>query len=112
MGSIDMDKEILSQIKSGALVIVTERIKEKDKERQSNFKGVVLARKHGAGQSATFTVRAVVDGVGVEKVYPINSPIIAGVKIVSTPKKVRRSKLYFLRNVSKKQSRKKIGLAV
>lgn len=105
-------KEILDQIKSGALITVSERIKEKDKERASNFKGVVLARKHGSQTGATFTVRAMVDGVGVEKVYPINSPNIISVKITSSPKKVKRSKLYFVRTVSKKKSRQKIGLAV
>lgn len=105
-------KETLDQIKSGALITVSERIKEKDKERASNFKGVVLARKHGNQNGATFTVRAMVDGVGVEKVYPINSPNVISVKITSSPKKVKRSKLYFVRDVSKKKSRKKIGLAV
>jgi large subunit ribosomal protein L19 len=105
-----MDKAILDQIKPGALVQVTERIKEKDKERQTNFKGVVLARKHGSTLGATFTVRSVVDMVGVEKVYPINSPLIAAVKVISTPKKIKRSKLYFLRTVSKKKSRQKVGV--
>jgi len=106
-----MDKEILEQIKPGAVVRVSERIKEKDKERISNFKGVVLARKHGKETGATFTVRATLGDVAVEKVYPINSPIIAKVEILSSPKKVHRSKLYFLRKVSKKVSRQKIGVA-
>jgi large subunit ribosomal protein L19 len=106
-----MDKEILEQIKPGAVVRVSERIKEKDKERISKFKGVVLARKHGKETGATFTVRATLGDVAVEKVYPINSPIIAKVEILSSPKKVHRSKLYFLRKVSKKVSRQKIGVA-
>ena len=106
-----MDKEILEQIKPGAVVRVSERIKEKDKERISKFKGVVLARKHGKETGATFTVRATFGDVAVEKVYPINSPIIAKVEILSSPKKVHRSKLYFLRKVSKKVSRQKIGVA-
>ncbi len=106
-----MDKEILEQIKPGAVVRVSERIKEKDKERISKFKGVVLARKHGKETGATFTVRATLGDVAVEKIYPINSPIIAKVEILSSPKKVHRSKLYFLRKVSKKVSRQKIGVA-
>lgn len=105
-----ISKEILSKVKSGSLVAVIERIKEGDKERQSQFKGVVLARKHGSQAGATFTVRAVVDGVGVEKVYPFYSPNIVSIKVLSTPKKIRRSKLYFLREVSKKKSRQKIGV--
>ncbi len=107
-----MEKELLEQIKPGAQVIVTERLREKEKERQSQFKGVVLARKHGSQSGATFTVRSIVDGVGVEKIYPIYSPNIVSVKVMSSPKKVSRSKLYYLRNVSKKKSRQKIGVAV
>lgn len=106
-----MTKELMDQIKSGAHVAVTERIREKDKERTSVFKGIVLARKHGFQKGATFTVRSIVGGVGVEKVYPLNSPNIASVKIISTPKKVGRSKLYYVRSVSKKKSRQKIGVA-
>jgi large subunit ribosomal protein L19 len=106
-----IDQKILEKIKSGAMVIVTEKIKDKEKERTSNFKGIVLMRKHGSETGATFTVRSVVDGIGVEKAYPINSPIISSVKILSSPKKVKKSKLYFLRNVSKKRSRQKIGIA-
>jgi len=106
-----LDKEILSKIKSGAVVRVSEKIKEGGKERISNFKGVVIARKHGNEPGATFTVRSVIGGVGVEKVYPINSPMISKVQILSSPKKVHRSKLYFLRKLSKKKSREKIGMA-
>lgn len=107
-----MTKELMDQIKSGAQVAVTERIREKDKERTSVFKGIVLARKHGSQKGATFTVRSMVGGVGVEKVYPFNSPNIASVKVISSPKKVGRSKLYYVRTVSKKKSRQKIGVAV
>lgn len=101
----------MDKIKPGAMVTVSERIKEGGKERTSNFKGVVIARKHGKEPGATFTVRATVGGVGVEKVYPINSPIIAKVRVISSPKKVHRAKLYFLRKISKKKSREKIGVA-
>ena len=106
-----MTEEILKQIKSGAVVRVWEKIKEGDKERLSAFKGVVISRKHGKEIGATFTVRADVAGVGVEKIFPINMPSIAKVEILSSPKKVHKSKLYFLRNISKKVSRQKIGVA-
>ena len=106
-----MDEKILEKIKPGAMVTVSERIKEGGKERTSNFKGVVIARKHGKEPGATFTVRATVGGVGVEKVYPIHSPIIAKVRVLSSPKKIHRAKLYFLRKISKKKSREKIGVA-
>lgn len=106
-----INQEILNQIKSGAVVRVSEKIKEGDKERIGNFKGVVISRKHGSEAGATFTVRSMIGEVAVEKIYPINSPIIAKVEIISSPKKVHRSKLYFLRNISKKKSRQKIGVA-
>ena len=102
--------EILEKIKPGAKVRVWERIKEGDKERQSAFSGVVIARKHGKEAGATFTVRTVISEVGVEKVYPINSPMIAKVEIVSSPKKVHRSKLYYVRKLSSKGLREKLKI--
>ena len=81
-------------------------------EKTGMFKGLVIARKHGSQPGATFTVRATVAGVGMEKVYPLHSPAIMGVKIVSKSEKVRRAKLYFLRKLSKKNMRRKLGVAV
>jgi len=107
-----IDQKIVEKIKTGALVTVTERVKDKEKERASNFKGVVIARKHGKQNGATFTVRSIVGGVGVEKVYPINCPTIASVKVMSPPKKVGKSKLYWIRGASKKKMQKKIGVSV
>lgn len=106
-----MKKELISQIKPGAVVRVWEKIKEGDKERLGRFQGIVLAVKHGKEAGSTFTVRATVAGVGMEKVYPFNSPVIDKVEIISAPKKIRRAKLYFLRDLSKKKSREKIGVA-
>ncbi len=103
-----INEKILPQIKPGARVRVWEKIKEGDKERQSAFEGIVLARKHGTEPGATFTVRAVLQEVGVEKVYPIHSPTIAKVDILSSPKKVRRAKLYFLRKLSPKKVAEKL----
>ena len=102
-------KEVLEKIKPGATVRVAERIKEGDKERIGHFQGMVLARKHGSEPGATFTVRATVAGVGVEKIYPIYSPKIEKVEILSSPKKVSRAKLYYIRELSRKQTRQKIG---
>ena len=106
-----LEKTILQKIKPEAQVKVWERIKEGGKERLSRFQGVILARKHGLEKGATFTVRSVVDGVGVEKIYPINTPMISKIEIISEPKKVRRAKLYFLRKLSKKKSREKVGVS-
>lgn len=96
-----LKEEILRQIKPGATVAVQDKF--------GTFKGIVLGRKHGNEIGATFTVRATVAGVGVEKIYPVHSPNILKVKILSAPKKVRRAKLYFLRKLSKKKIRQKIG---
>lgn len=96
-------EDILKQIKSGATISV--------QDKYGTFKGVVIARKHGKEDGATFTVRATVGGVGVEKIYPVHSPNIVAVKVFSSPKKVHRAKLYFLRKFSKKKARQKIGAA-
>ncbi len=107
-----IDKEILKKIKPGALVTVIETLKVGDKQRSSHFKGLVIARKHGNENGATFTVRSVVSGVVVEKVYMINSPIISSVTVHSYPKKVHKSKLYFVRDMSKKKMQKKLGVSI
>ncbi len=103
-----MEQEILEKIKPGAKVRVLERIKEGDKERQGSFEGIVIARKHGREAGATFTVRAILSEIGVEKIYPINSPLIATIKIISSPKKVHKSKLYYIRHLSRKQVKEKL----
>ena len=100
---------VLPKIKSGATVKVYEKVREGDKERLAQFSGLVIARKHGSEPGATFTVRATVAGVGVEKVFPIHSPLIEKVEIVNSPRKVSRSKLYYVRDLSRKQTRQKIG---
>ena len=82
---------VLSRIKAGATVRVFEKIKEGDKERIGRFEGLVLARKHGSEAGATFTVRATVAGVGVEKNYPIHCQSITKVEIISSPKKSQSS---------------------
>ena len=79
----------------GDTIKVFAKIKEGDKERIQSFEGVVIARK-GGGFRETFTVRRIVQGVGVERIFPIHSPKVDRVSIVRKGK-VRRSKLYYLR---------------
>lgn len=99
----------LPVIQPGMQIRVFEIIKEGEKERLQPFEGIVLARKHGKGINATITVRAIIDGVGVEKIWPIHSPKIAKIEILRIPK-VRRAKLYFLRKLSPKKIRKKLSV--
>ncbi len=103
-----INAEILKKIKTGARVRVWEKIKEGDKERQSSFEGLVISRKHGNEQGGTFIVRAMLQEIGVEKVFPINAPTIAKVDVLSSPKKVHRSKFYFVRKLSSKKIREKL----
>ncbi len=84
-------------IKAGDTVRVHQKIEEKGKTRIQVFEGLVLARKHGNEPGATFTVRKVASGVGVEKIFPLYSPLIDKIEIVKRSK-VRRSKLYFIRD--------------
>ena len=89
--------------RAGDTVKVMVRVREGDKERLQAFEGVCIGRR-GAGMSETFTVRKVSGGVGVERVFPLNSPTVAGIKVVR-PGRVRRAKLYYLRKLSGKAAR-------
>ena len=75
---------------------------EADKEKIQAFEGIVIARKHGKGISATITVRKIISGIGVEKIFPLHSPNIKKIEILKKGK-VRRAKLYYLRGISAKQ---------
>lgn len=102
-----MEKEILEKIKPGATIKVHEKMKDGDKTRTSIFEGTVIARKHGSEIGATFTVRRVSQGVGMEKIFPVHSPNIEKIEVTRSPK-VRRAKLYYLRRESEKEARKKL----
>lgn len=91
--------------KSGDTIIVHVRVVEGDKERIQQFQGVVIGLR-GSGIGATFRVRKVSDGVGVERIFPIHSPRIAKIEKVRAGN-VRRSKLYYLRDLGAKQIRQK-----
>ena len=89
-------KQEIPDVKIGSTVKVHVNIREGDKERIQLFEGTVIAKK-GSGISETFTVRRVSYGVGVERVFPIHSPNVVKVETVRLGK-VRRSKLYYLRD--------------
>ena len=91
-----MLKEERPNINVGDVVKVHVKIREGERERIQIFEGTIIARK-GSGVSETFTVRRVSYGVGVEKVFPVNSPNVAKVELVRKGK-IRRAKLYYLRD--------------
>lgn len=93
---VNMDDRKQIGIRAGDTVRVHQKIQDKGKTRIQIFEGLVLARKHGNEPGATFTVRKVVDGIGVEKVFPLYSPLIDKIEIVRRSK-VRRAKLYYIR---------------
>jgi large subunit ribosomal protein L19 len=94
--SQDSEKKDLPAFEIGDTIRVDVNIREGDHERIQAFEGTVIARK-GSGISETFTVRRVSYGVGVERVFPIHSPNVKGIKVVRRGN-VRRAKLYFLRD--------------
>ena len=89
--------------KAGDTVTVTYKIIEGTKEREQLFQGVVLQRK-GTSPTETFTVRKISGGVGVERIFPVNSPKIAGIE-VNKRGKVRRAKIFYIRKLSGKAAR-------
>lgn len=93
----------LTQFRPGDTIKVHYRIIEGEKERIQVFQGAVLRLRKG-GTSSTFTVRKVSDGVGVERIFPMHSPYIERVEVV-TLGKVRRSRLYYLRKLRGRASR-------
>lgn len=93
----------LPPFRVGDTVRVHAKIKEAEKERIQIFEGVVI-RRRGGGQSETFTVRKISNGVGVERVFPVESPLVTKVEIKMRGF-VRRSRLYYLRDLSGKKAR-------
>jgi large subunit ribosomal protein L19 len=106
------EKETLPDIKPGMTIRIYQKIKElnikgEEKERVQYFEGMVIAKKHGKEKGGTITVRKVSDGVGVEKIYPLNLPTITKIEIKKQAD-VNRAKLYFLKRGYKKKLKEKI----
>lgn len=89
--------------RAGDTVRVNVRVREGEKERTQAFEGVCIARR-GSGVSATFTVRKISNGVGVERIFPLHSPMLADVTVVRRGR-VRRAKLFYLRSLTGKATR-------
>lgn len=100
-------KKDLPNIRPGDTVRVFQKILgQKDQEKIQTFEGLVIARKHGKGISATITVRKVISGIGVERVFPLHSPLIEKIEILRRGK-ARRAKLYYLRKAKGKRAKLK-----
>ena len=102
-------KKQAPDIRSGDVVRVHVKLPEKTKrggEKIQVFEGLTIARKHGKGINSTFTVRKISDGIGIERIFPIHCPSISKIEIVKRSK-VRRSKLYYMRERAGKKARMK-----
>jgi large subunit ribosomal protein L19 len=98
-------KTEVPQFKAGDTINVHVRVIEGDKERVQQFQGVVISRR-GDGLRATFTVRKISNGVGVERIFPLHSPRIGKIEMIKEGR-VRRAKMYYLRALAAKQIRQK-----
>jgi large subunit ribosomal protein L19 len=106
-----MEDKNIPDIKPGMKVRVWSKIKEGDKWRSIPFEGIVIARKHGKTAGATFTVRKIgADDIGIERIWPLHSPLIEKIEVLSKSK-VRRAKLYYLRERSRRETREKLKSA-
>jgi len=115
-----MIKINVQDVKPGMYVKILQKIptsakatagkKEDDKERTQQIEGLILSRKHHNEPGATITLRRIMDGIGVEWVIPLFSPSIQKIELLKASR-VRRAKLYYLRNKSSKQARKKLKIA-
>ena len=104
---VDMAERKALNIRSGDTVRVWQKIVEKGKTRRQAFEGLVLAVKHGSEAGGTFTVRKVSSGVGVEKIFPLYSPMIDSVEVVKSAR-VRRAKLYFIRDKASREVKRQM----
>jgi len=102
-------KKDIPDIRPGDVVRVSLKLAEKTKrgaERSQVFEGLVITKKHGKGMNATFTVRKISGGIGVERTFPIHMPSITKIELVKRSK-VRRAKLYYMRERAGKKARMK-----
>jgi large subunit ribosomal protein L19 len=95
-------RDDIPEFKAGDTLVVDVKVREGDKERIQQYKGICIARK-GTGINATFTVRKISNGVGVERIFPLHSPNLAKIERV-TIGKVRRAKIYYIRALKGKKA--------
>lgn len=104
---VNIEERRKLDLRAGDTVRVEQKIEEKGKIRLQSFEGLVLAVKHGKTASGTFTVRKVASGVGVEKTFPLYSPVIDTIEILRRAR-VRRAKLYYIRDKAAREVRRQM----
>lgn len=109
LANVDIAPRKELDMRAGDTVKVYQKIQEKGKTRLQLFEGMVLARKHGSSPSATFTVRKTSGGFGVERIFPLYSPNIDKIEVTKRAK-VRRAKLYFIRDKASKEISKRMKM--
>jgi large subunit ribosomal protein L19 len=107
ISSVNIEERKKLVLKAGDTIRVHQKITEGDKSRIQIFEGLLIARKHGNEAGGTMTVRKVIDGVGVERIFPFYSPNIDKIEVVRKSK-TRRSKLYNVRDKAAKEIRRKM----
>ena len=110
----DIEKKFVKKmpvIRPGYTVKISSKIREGEKERVQTFEGLVLGFNSGHGASKTIKIRKMVEGIGVEKTFPLYSPIITKIQVTKTPK-VRRAKLFYMRELSGKATRLKTSASL
>ncbi len=107
ISNINIEERKKLALQAGDTVRVHQKITEGDKSRIQIFEGLLIGRKHGNEAGGTFTVRKVIDGVGVERIFPFYSPNIDKIEVVRKSK-TRRSKLYNIRDKAAKEIRRKM----
>jgi len=105
--SVDKKERKDLDFKAGDTICVWSKIQEKGKTRLQAFEGLVIARKHGSESGATFTVRKIASGVGVERIFPLYSPNVGKIEILKKSK-TRRNKLYYIRTKAVKEVKKRL----
>lgn len=107
LSPVKVEERAKLDLRAGDTARVWQKIMEKGKTRLQAFEGLVLARKHGSEAGATITIRRIASGVGVEKIFPLYSPMIDKIEIVKRAK-VRRAKLYHIRDKAAKEVRRQM----
>lgn len=109
LSTLDKTTRKTLDLRTGDTIKVHQKIQEKGKTRIQIFEGMILARKHGSEAGATLTVRKSANGYGVERIFPLYSPMIDKIELVKRSK-VRRAKLYYIRDKAVKEINKRLKM--